>query len=133
PAPAAATAGLAGVKVDARDPLAVLLHGKTSGAVPRPAPIDPDAPAGTVVVRAPMHGTGVGVDVAPGDAVPAGGQLLVMEAMKMEHVVTARVGGIVRTVAVRAGDTVYEGSALIVIEESAVEATAGGETGAVDP
>src|SRR6266550_1265290 len=91
-------AGLAGAKVDPRDPLAVLVHGKTAGAAP-PAPAaagEPAAAEGTVVVRAPMQGTVVAVDVAPGDAVPAGGQLLVMEAMKMEHVVTAPVGGIVR-------------------------------------
>src|SRR5437764_4538075 len=89
-------AGLAGAKVDPRDPLAVLMHGKTAASVLPAMPAEPAAPEGAVVVRAPMQGTVVAVDVAPGDAVPAGGQLLVMEAMKMEHVVTAPVGGIVR-------------------------------------
>src|SRR5204863_470648 len=77
-----------------------------------------------VVVRAPMQGTVVAIDVSPGDTVPAAAQLLVMEAMKMEHVVAAPVGGIVRAVHVAAGDTVYEGSPLVVLEESAVEGTA---------
>src|SRR5213078_1381430 len=88
-----------------------------------------DGGRGAAVVRAPMQGTVVAVDVSPGDAVPAGGQLLVMEAMKMEHVVTAPVGGIVRALRVSPGDTVYEGHALVVIEESAVEPTAAGQAG----
>src|SRR5216117_2490453 len=130
-----AAAGLAGAKVDPRDPLAVLVHGKTAGAAPpaTAAAGEPAAPEGAVVVRAPMQGTVVAVDVSPGDAVPAGGQLLVMEAMKMEHVVTAPVGGIVRALRVSPGDTVYEGHALVVIEESAVEPTAAGQAGQSDP
>src|SRR5206468_6372904 len=84
------------------------------------------------VVRAPVQGTVVAIDVAPGDAVPAGGQLLVMEAMKMEHVVTTLVGGIVRALHVRAGDTVYEGHALLVLEESAVEPAATEQAGQSD-
>jgi len=85
-----------------------------------------------VVVRAPMQGTIVAIDVSPGDAVPAGAQLLVMEAMKMEHVVTAPVGGIVRTLGVGPGDTVYEGHPIVVLDESAVETTAAATAGPVD-
>src|SRR5438445_489490 len=125
-------AGLAGAKVDPRDPLAVLVHGKTAAAAPPATPAEPAAPEGAVVVRAPMQGTVVAIDVAPGDAVPAGGQLLVMEAMKMEHVVTAPVGGIVRALHVSAGDTVYEGHALLVLEESAVEPAAAEQAGQSD-
>src|SRR5206468_221046 len=93
---APATPRRAGATVDPRDPLAVLVHGKTSM---------PVVPEGAIVVRAPMQGTVVAIDVSPGDAVPAGAQLLVMEAMKMEHVVAAPVGGIVRALhaAARAG------------------------------
>src|SRR5262249_39741136 len=116
-----------------RAPLAVLVHGKTAaGDAPR-AIGEIAAGEGTVVVRAPMQGTIVAVDVSPGDAVPAGAQLLVMEAMKMEHVVTAPVGGIVRTVGVGPGDTVYEDHPLVVLEESAVEGTAAVAAGPVDP
>src|SRR6266403_5613642 len=125
-------AGLAGAKVDPRDPLAVLVHGKTAAAAPPAMPAEPAASEGAVVVRAPMQGTVVAIDVAPGDAVPAGGQLLVMEAMKMEHVVTAPVGGIVRALHVSAGDTVYEGHALLVLEESAVEPAAAEQPGQSD-
>src|SRR5205809_1512296 len=130
-----AAAGLAGAKVDPRDPLAVLVHGKTAGAAPpaTAAAGEPAAPEGAVVVPAPVQGTVVAVDVSPGGARPAGGQLLVMEALKMEHVVTAPVGGIVRALRVSPGDTVYEGHALVVIEESAVEPTAAGQAGQSDP
>src|SRR5437867_6621385 len=120
------TPGRAGATVDPRDPLAVLMHGKTASIV------EPVAPEGAIVVRAPMQGTVVAIDVFPGDAVPAGAQLLVMEAMKMEHVVAAPVGGIVRALHAAAGDTVYEGSPLVVLEESAVEATAADDGGQVD-
>jgi len=121
------------VKVDRRDPLAVLAHGKTAGPEsPRAAGSEPDAPAGTAVVRAPMQGTIVAVDVAPGDEVPAGGQLLVMEAMKMEHVVAAPVGGVVRAVSVAAGDAVYAGTALVVLEETAISIAAANEAAEVD-
>ena len=123
---APATPRRAGATVDPRDPLAVLVHGQTASIV------EPVAPEGTVVVRAPMQGTVVAIDVSPGDAVPAGAQLLVMEAMKMEHVVAAPVGGIVRALHAAAGDTVYEGSPLVVLEESAVEATAADDGGQVD-
>jgi acetyl/propionyl-CoA carboxylase alpha subunit/acetyl-CoA carboxylase carboxyltransferase component len=132
-ADAAPAPGRAGAKVDRRDPLAVLVHGKTAGPEsPRAASTEPDAPEGSAVVRAPMQGTIVAVDVAPGDEVPAGGQLLVMEAMKMEHVVAAPVGGVVRAVSVAAGDAVYAGTALVVIEETAVEVDAANEAAATD-
>jgi acetyl/propionyl-CoA carboxylase alpha subunit/acetyl-CoA carboxylase carboxyltransferase component len=122
----------AGAKVDPRDPLAVLAHGKTAaGDAPR-AIGEIAAADGTIVVRAPMQGTIVAIDVSPGDAVPAGAQLLVMEAMKMEHVVTAPVGGIVRTLGVGPGDTVYEDHPLVVLEASAVEGTAAVDSGPVD-
>src|SRR5262249_58475117 len=84
-------------------------------------------------VRAPMQGTVVALDVSPGDAVPSGAQLLVMEAMKMEHVVVAPVGGIVRAIHVAAGDTVYEGSVLVVLEESTVEAVQARHADRLDP
>src|SRR5207253_2498215 len=65
--------GLVGAKVDPHDPLAVLVHGKTAGAAPPATAVagEPAVAEGAVVVRAPMQGTVVAVDVSPGDAVPA--------------------------------------------------------------
>ncbi|TDC88753.1 carboxyl transferase domain-containing protein [Actinomadura sp. 7K507] len=81
-----------------------------------PAAAVPDAPAGTVAVAAPMQGTVVSVDVAEGDLVRAGTPVAVLEAMKMEHVISAGEAGIVRAVAAAPGDTVAEGAPLLFAE-----------------
>ncbi|GAA4910412.1 biotin-dependent enzyme [Actinomycetospora succinea] len=70
---------------------------------------------GQDAVHATAPGTVVGVEVAEGDVVRAGQTLLVLEAMKMEHVVAAPASGTVGTVAVAAGDTVAAGDALLVV------------------
>jgi len=74
-------------------------------------------------VVAAMNGTIVSIDVAPGEAVAAGQQLAVIEAMKMEHVVTADVGGVVLQVACAVGDTVTKGASLVLIDAAAEGAT----------
>src|SRR4051794_8102637 len=70
-------------------------------------------------VAAPMQGTIVSIDVAEGDAVRRGQQLVVLESMKMEHVVTAEVAGIVTSIPVAVGDTVMPGDAMVLVEERA--------------
>lgn len=90
--------------------------------VPAPAAAEPDAPPGTVAVTAPMQGTIVGVEVAEGDPVRAGTPVVVLEAMKMEHVVHAGEAGIVRAVAAARGDTAAEGAPLLFVEPAEVEA-----------
>ncbi|MFJ3309847.1 carboxyl transferase domain-containing protein [Streptomyces sp. NPDC086549] len=70
---------------------------------------------GTVV--APMNATVVSVDVSPGDPVRAGQQLLVLEAMKMEHVIPAPGSGVVATLHARPGSTVSEGSPLLTLKD----------------
>ncbi|HTE35443.1 MAG TPA: biotin carboxylase N-terminal domain-containing protein, partial [Reyranella sp.] len=109
-----------GARVDAVDPLAVLLFGK---AVAQPVARDAssDAPEGTVPVPAPMQGTIVSLSVKEGDAVAAGQPLLIMDAMKMQHEIKSPARGYVRRIAVEAGETVYEGHALLFVEEANVE------------
>ena len=111
------SAGLAGAKIDSLDPLAVLEHGKASPVAPAPSDFNLDAPEGMLAVNAPMQGTIVAIEVSEGDHVSAGQSLLVMEAMKMEHVIAAPAAGVVNQVAVAIGDAVYEGHPLVLIEE----------------
>ncbi|RAY11735.1 biotin carboxylase [Actinomadura craniellae] len=90
-----------------------------------------------IPVAAPMGGTVESVEVTEGQEVGAGRPLVVLEAMKMEHVVEAPVGGIVRGPAVAPGDAVAEGQPLLYLEETAVAAATAGPaddpaTGGVD-
>ena len=73
-------------------------------------------------VTSPLQGTIVRFEVGEGDAVRAGQQAIVIESMKMEHVVAPDVSGIVRRVVVAVGDTVVPGQVLLVVEEAEVEA-----------
>jgi acetyl/propionyl-CoA carboxylase alpha subunit/acetyl-CoA carboxylase carboxyltransferase component len=128
-APAPAGDGRVGASIDPGDPLAVLAHGK-SGRVGAPSTVS--GAVGAVAVEAPVQGTVVSIDVQEGDVVHAGQQLGVMEAMKMEHVVAAGIGGVIRRVAAAAGDTVYQGHPLLFMEETEVAAAAGGVTEEAD-
>ena len=121
----AAAAKRAGAKVDNVDPLAVLDHGKDGVELASPAalfeaPQDIAAPDGTRAVNAPMQGTVVSFAVAEGAEVHLGKPLLIMDSMKMQHVIKADVSGVLRQFAVEEGDTVFEGSPLIFIEEGDV-------------
>ncbi|MBI3675806.1 MAG: carbamoyl-phosphate synthase large subunit [Proteobacteria bacterium] len=121
----------AGVKVDASDPLAVLAHGKAA-AEQKSAIADMDAPDGTVPLKAPLQGTVVSISANVGDLVRAGEPVLVMEAMKMEHVIAAETGGIVRGLTVAPGDTVFEEATLAYIEEADVGGAASTTSEAAD-
>ena len=78
----------------------------------------------TTPVTAPMYGVVVSIDVIPGQSVPRGAPLLVLESMKMEHVVVAPVGGVIRDVTAVAGEAVREDALLLSMEEREVEAAA---------
>ncbi|MGA1372551.1 MAG: biotin carboxylase N-terminal domain-containing protein, partial [Pseudomonadales bacterium] len=123
------TAGRAGATVDQTDPLAVL---KLAQAAPRAQKREDALADGLVGVPAPMQGTIVSVEVAPGATVRAGQPLVVMDAMKMEHVITAPVGGTVRQLEVAAGDILFEGHRLLVIEADAAAGSAQSETESFD-
>ncbi len=68
--------------------------------------------AGPVDARSPLPGTVLAVHVRPGDLVEAGAPLATIEAMKMEHVVTAPGPARVEAVLVGAGDPVDRGRPL---------------------
>jgi biotin carboxyl carrier protein/acetyl-CoA carboxylase beta subunit len=121
----------AGAKVDAVDPLAVLTYGKTGGGAPAAAEAAEIAPAShhfdmaglenTLVMKASMQGTIVSIDVHEGQLVREGQQILVMNSMKMEHVIGAEASGRILRLTVEEGDTVFEGQPLAFIQEQEVE------------
>jgi acetyl-CoA carboxylase carboxyltransferase component/biotin carboxyl carrier protein len=76
----------------------------------------PSGVASHEVVTSPTIGTIVAVDVTPGDEVAAGGQLAVIESMKMEHEITALTDLVVRAVLVGPGDTVSDGQPILRVE-----------------
>jgi len=68
------------------------------------------------LVKAPMPGRVVRVNVKPGDAVVKGQALLVLEAMKMENEVKAKDAATVREVLVSEGATVEANAKLLTLE-----------------
>lgn len=124
---------LAGAKIDASDPLAVLTYGQAAGSAPATDSLMDltnsstgtvqalHGPEGTVALAAPLQGTVVAIDVTEGDTVVVGQQLLVMESMKMEHEIRATSSGLVRRLGVAVGDTVHEQHPLVFIEETDVK------------
>lgn len=72
-------------------------------------------------VVAPLQGSVVEVLVAPGDAVAAGTPVIVLESMKMEHVLRTDRSGYVRAVAAPAGTTVSAGSVLVEVDPAEVD------------
>ncbi|MFG1876705.1 biotin carboxylase N-terminal domain-containing protein [Sphaerisporangium sp. NPDC049003] len=73
--------------------------------------------AGDGVVRSPMPGTVLLVKVVPGERVTEGQPLLIVEAMKMEHTVTAPSDGVVVELPARAGRPVDMDAVLAVVRE----------------
>jgi acetyl-CoA carboxylase carboxyltransferase component len=73
------------------------------------------------------------VAVAAGDRVASGDELLVIEAMKMEHQVRAEAAGLVQSVLAMADATVAEGTVLLVLAPSGEDAAAAAAAAAVPP
>jgi len=94
----------------------------------------PGAVAGDEVgLDAPLQGTVVLVPFAPGDMVAAGAVVVVLESMKMEHVVRSPVSGTVRRLLVEVGGLVAEGDRLAVVEVGDGDGGPGIEADVVDP
>ena len=107
-------------------------HFESGAEASTPIRAEESAPQGHELVRAPMQGTIIELSVEPGQAISAGTQLLVMDAMKMEHVIEAPVSGIVREVRVAADEAVYETHGLVLIEVQEIAGDDAHETAAVD-
>ena len=79
-------------------------------------------------VRSPMPGTVLAVHVTAGERVTAGQPVLVVEAMKMEHTVTAPVDGVIAELTAKPGQQVTMDEQLAVIGPDSAE---GGSLGAL--
>ncbi|MDP6716527.1 MAG: carboxyl transferase domain-containing protein, partial [SAR202 cluster bacterium] len=118
--------GTAPVMVDASDPLALFDYDRQvkdaqsseEMAVNETASLV--GPDGSVGVAAPIQGTIIQISVSEGDEVRVGQEILIMEAMKMEHVIKADTPGRVKRVNVAPDDIIVEGHPLIFVEEADV-------------
>ena len=82
--------------------------------------VDPADQVSAGSLLAPMPGTVIAVQVEDGTAVEAGRTLLVLEAMKMQHTISAPADGTVE-VAVRVGQQVSAGDVLAVVSSTDAE------------
>ena len=88
-------------------------HASAGAPVAQPAADDPGAQ------RAPLRGTVMEVSVVIGQRVGAGEQLVVVDAMKMEHVVSAAFAGVVTSVTAAPGLAVRQGDVLVCLNADA--------------
>lgn len=72
--------------------------------------------AGDGVIRSPMPGKIIAVQVKAGDEVRKGQTLIIVEAMKMEHVLVAPFDAMLAAVSAHVGDQVNEGETLARLE-----------------
>jgi propionyl-CoA carboxylase alpha chain len=87
--------------------------------VPRFAVPDVEAIVGGLT--APMPGLVIDIRVTPGQHVEVGETLMVMEAMKMEHVISAPNAGTVATILVSTGQQVDNGAVLLTMDSPTVD------------
>ena len=88
----------------------VLVEEVESGVTQTPA-----SAAGSILVKAPMPGTLVKVNVAVGDKVKKGDVLCVLEAMKMENDIMAPADGVVRSLNAAKGASVVTDAVLVTL------------------
>ena len=96
-------------------PSNVSVSGQQPAAPAAPAAVPAAALASGEVVKAPMPGNILKINVAPGQKVEEGDVLIVLEAMKMENEIVATKSGTVAQVAVSKGAVVETGAPLVVI------------------
>jgi len=72
-------------------------------------------------IRAPMLGRVLEVSVQVGDVVHAGQALAVLDAMKMEHLITSEQAGRVQQLRISAGQQVQQGAILLLLEHAEID------------
>jgi acetyl/propionyl-CoA carboxylase alpha subunit/acetyl-CoA carboxylase carboxyltransferase component len=90
------------------------------------------APPGTIAIAAPLQGTLVSLTIGVGEMVRPGQQVAVIDAMKMEHLVTATQGGIVQSIAAKANATLAADDPILFILPADMEGEAAAEDEDID-
>ena len=93
-------------------PVAAPVAAPKADAAPAAAP---KAAGAGVVVKSPLPGIIISVDVKEGQAVKRGQKVAVIEAMKMENDILAEADGTITAVHTRKGDSVLEGADIVTI------------------
>jgi acetyl/propionyl-CoA carboxylase alpha subunit/acetyl-CoA carboxylase carboxyltransferase component len=106
-------------------------HPASPGDAPVVAAMAASAPPGSAPLASPLQGMVAGILVKAGDRVAAGAELVVLEAMKMEHVINAKVAGTVSALGTKVGEVVPEGGPLLFFVPSTEDA--GAVVAAADP
>ena len=91
-------------------------HGEVRHDTPALAGQDSTNVARDYVVKSPMTGSLLSLSCSEGDQLESGDLLCIIEAMKMENKVTAKVGGKVEKILVKAGDQVKVGQKMFSIK-----------------
>jgi 3-methylcrotonyl-CoA carboxylase alpha subunit len=94
----------------------VLRHGRQTRVLLADFAASAAAEAGAGAIKAPMHGRLLEIFVQLGDRVAAGQRLAIIEAMKMEHTLSAPFAGTVRAIAAAPGAQLVEGGEIMLIE-----------------
>lgn len=93
-------------------PVAAPVAAPKADAAPAAAP---KAAGAGVVVKSPLPGIIISVDVKEGQAVKRGQKVAVIEAMKMENDILAEADGTITAIHARKGDSVLEGADIVTI------------------
>jgi 3-methylcrotonyl-CoA carboxylase alpha subunit len=105
--------------IAAPDAIYVLRKGRQTKVTLRDLAIDQGSDAGSGgVVRAPMHGKVLAILVEAGAKVARGQRVAIIEAMKMEHTLTAPIDGTVSEITAAKGAQVPEGAKVLTVEPS---------------
>ncbi len=102
------------VELDGEAPAAPVQVSAEPSPAPVAAPAASPVPSGPgAVVRSPLPGVIISIDVKEGQAVKKGQKVAVLEAMKMENEIQADADGTVIAILVQKGDSVLEGADII--------------------
>ena len=112
--------GFAGAKVDSTDPLALFNQRPQDTQTNVHTSSSIDAPEGLTSLKSPIQGTIVAIEVASGESVRAGEPVVIVEAMKMEHVISADFDGVIVEITMQPGDVVKEGFPILFMQEGEV-------------